>query len=157
MSTSIIDGTITGAEIKRSRGGITIFKTIAFQRDNGPSQTVRNAVVKQEVADALTPGATGRFYLYNAFDLKGVHGARLPDGRALYAFPTNNQKIFLILGIVNIAWIALMLATRGAVPLLGVAMLILAVVGYIFMSKGAREAKAQFDGDAGYAPGTAPS
>ncbi|NIJ38373.1 hypothetical protein FHR22_003084 [Sphingopyxis panaciterrae] len=30
-------------------------------------------------------------------------------------------------------------------------MLILAVAGYIFMGKGAREAKAQFDGDAGYA------
>lgn len=155
MSTSIIDGTVTSAEIRRSRGGITVFRTIGFQRDNGPSQTIRNAVVKQEVADALTPGATGRFYLYNAFDLKGVHGVRTSDGRALFGFPTNNQKIFLILGILNIAWIALVIATRDGIPLLGAALLILAVTGYIFMGKGAREAKAQFDGDAGYAPGIA--
>lgn len=153
MSTSIIDGTVTETEVKRSRGGITIFKTIGFQHDNGPSQKIRNAVVKQNVADELKPGTAGRFYLYNAFDLKGVHGVRTPDGRDVYGFPANNQKIFLILGIVNIAWIALMAVTRDAVPLLGVAMLILAVVGYIFMSKGAREARAQFDSDAGHAPG----
>lgn len=152
MSTSIIDGTVTGAEIRRSRGGIIIFKTLAFQRDNGPSQTIKNAVVKQEVADALTPGSTGRFYLYNAFDLKGVHGVRTPDGRELYGFPTNNQKIFLIVGIFNIVWIAFTIAVRGGIPLLGTALLILSVVGYIFMGKGAREAKSQFDGDAGYRP-----
>lgn len=157
MSTSIIDGTITSAEIRRSRGGVIIYKTIGFQRNNGPSQTIKNAIVKQEVADALTPGATGRFYLYNAFDVKGVHGVRTPDGRALFGFPTNNQKIFLIVGIFNIVWIAFTIAVRGGVPLLGAALLLLSVVGYIFMSKGAREAKAQFEGDAGYAPGiTAP-
>lgn len=152
MGTSIIDGTVTAAEVKRARAGITIYKTLDFQHAGGASQTVRNAVVKQEVADALKPGTTGRFYLYNAFDLKGVHGIRTADGRAVYGFPNNNQKIFLILGIVNIAWIALILFTKGGVPLLGAAMLVLAILGYIFMSKGQHEAKAQFDGDAGHAP-----
>ena len=152
MSTSIIDGTVTGAVVRRARAGITVYKTLDFERDNGPPQTIKNAVVKQEVADALAPGTRGRFYLYNSFDLKGVHGVRTPDGRAVYGFPTNNQKIFLILGIVNIAWIALMITTRDAVPLLGVAMLGLAIVGYIFMGKGARETRAQFDGDTGDAP-----
>ena len=45
----------------------------------------------------------------------------LAGGRDVYGFAGNNQKIFLIPGSVNMAWIALILATRGGVPLLGVA------------------------------------
>lgn len=156
MGTSIIDGTLESAEVKRTAGGMTVFKSVEFLLDNGNRHMIKNAVVKNEVAEELKPGAKGRFYGYTAFDLKGIHGLRTPEGRAVYAFPGNNQKIFLILGIVNIAWITLILFTRGGVPLLGVALLILAVVGYIFMGKGQSEAKAQFDRDAGYlATGTA--
>ena len=76
---------------------------------------------------------------------------RTPDGRAVYAFPGNNQKLFLILGIINLAWVAFKVAVDGEVPLLGVALLILAAVGWYFMGKGQTEARQQFDGDAGYA------
>ena len=75
------------------------------------------------------------------------------DGRATYGFATNNKKIFLIVGIVNIAWIALrVFVIDGQVPLLAILLMILSVAGFIFMSKGEKDAKAQFDGDAGYAP-----
>ncbi len=150
MPTSIIDGSIETADLKRAKGGVSIFRSITFRQADGITRTIRNAVVKDNVAAELVPGARGRFYLYNAFDLKGVHGVRSADGRDVYGFAGNNQKIFLILGIVNIAWIILILATRGGVPLLGVALLILSVVGYIFMSKGQREAQTQFDSDVGY-------
>ena len=150
MTTSIIDGTVEEAVPGRSRGGTTVFKSIRFQLDDGSSRTVTKAIVKQDVADEFKPGARARFYLFNAFDIKGVHGVRTPDGRAVYAFPTSNQKLFLILAGVNLAWIAFTLATKGGVPLLGVAMLILAGVGWYFMGKGETEAKAQFEGDAGY-------
>ena len=150
MPTSIIDGSIEAADLKRAKGGAAIFRSITFQQDDGGTRTIRNAVVKDNVAAELVPGARGRFYLYNAFDLKGVHGVRTVGGRDVYGFAGNNQKIFLILGIANIAWIALILFTRGGVPLLGVALLILSAVGYFFMSKGQREAQAQFEGDANY-------
>lgn len=150
MTTSIIDGHIEAADLKRARGGLSVFRSITFQQDGIGPRTIRNAVVKDNVAAELVAGARGRFYLYNAFDLKGVHGIRTPDGRDIYGFPGNNQKLFLILGLVNIVWIALIVATRGGVPLLGVALLILAIVGYIFMGKGQREAQEHFDGDAGY-------
>src|SRR6478735_2692401 len=149
MSTSIIDGTVEQAETKRSRGGITIFKSVSFALDDGSSRTVTNAVVKQEVADELVPGAKARFYLFKAFDISGIHGLRTPDGRAVYAFPGSNQKLFLGLGIVNLLWVVVMIAARGAVPMLGVALMILAAVGWYFMGKGQTEAKLQFDGDAG--------
>lgn len=150
MPTSIIDGSIEAADLKRSKGGASIFRSVTFQQADGGTRTIRNAVVKDNVAAELVPGTRGRFYLYNAFDLKGVHGVRTAGGRDVYGFAGNNQKIFLILGIVNLIWIAFIIATRGGVPLLGVALLILSVVGYIFMSKGQREAQAQFESDAGY-------
>jgi len=150
MPTSIIDGSIEAADLRRAKGGATIFRSITFQQTGVGTRTIRNAVVKDNVAAELVPGTRGRFYLYNAFDLKGVHGVRTADGRAVYGFAGNNQKIFLILGIFNLIWIAFTIAVRGGIPLLGTALLILSVVGYIFMGKGQREAQAQFEGDAGY-------
>lgn len=151
MSTSVIDGTVEEAVPGRSRGGITVFKSVRFQLGDGSSRTVTKAVVKQDVADELTPGAKGRFYLFNAFDIRGIHGVRTPDGRAVYAFPGNNQKLFLLVGIISLAWITLKVAGDGELPLLGVALLILGGVGWYFMGKGQAEAKRQFEGDAGYA------
>ena len=151
MSTSTIDGTVVEAVPGRRRGAITVFKSIHFQLDDGSSRTVTKAVVKQDVADELVPGAKGRFYLFKAFDLSGVHGVRTPDGRAVYAFPANNQKLFLVLGIINLLWVVFMIATKGAVPMLGVALMVLAGVGWYFMGKGQTEASQQFEGDAGYA------
>ena len=156
MATSTVDGTIAEAVLKRARGGISIFDTIRFQLDDGSSRTIKKAVVMQDVADALQVGTSGRFYLYTAFDLKGVHAVRTRDGHAVHGFPANNKKVFLILGIVNIAWITLKLFTDAAVPLLGVGMLILATVGWVLMGKGQREAREQFDADSAYG-GIAPA
>lgn len=153
MTTSIIDGRVEAADLKRTKGGVSVFRSLTFQPDAGPTRTIKNAVVKDNVASELVPGTAGRFYIYNAFDLKGVHGVRTRDGRATYGFATNNKKIFLIVGIVNIAWIALrVFVIDGQVPLLAILLMILSVAGFTFMSKGEKDAKAQFDGDAGYAP-----
>ena len=149
MSTSIIDGTVEQAVPGRSRGGITIFKSVSFTLADGSSRTVTKAVVRQEIADELVPGAKGRFYQFRAFDISGIHGVRTPDGRSVYAFPANNQKLFLVLGIINLLWVVVMIAARGAVPMLGVALLVLSAVGWYFMGKGQAEAKQQFDSDAG--------
>jgi hypothetical protein len=152
MPTSTIDGTIEEAEPGRNRGGITVFKSIRFRSDDGTSRTLAKTVVKKPVADELVPGARGRFYLFNAFDMKGIHGLRTPDGRAIYEFPgSNNQKIFLLITVINVAWVVFMVAFADGIPLLGVALAILGVLGWYYMGKGQTEAKRQFDGDAGYA------
>src|SRR5688500_3968702 len=151
MSTSIIDGTIEETEPGRRRGEVRVFKSIRFQLNDGSSRTVTKAVVKQPLADAIVPGAKGRFYLFNAFDIKGIHGLRAADGREVFVFPNNNQTIFLVIGLINLAWIAFRLfVVDGQIPMLGVALLILAAVGWYFMGKGAAEAKQQFEADAGY-------
>lgn len=152
MPTSIIDGTLLSTELRRARGQTSVFRTIILQPDGGEPVTFTNAVVKQPVSDALIPGTRGRFYLYNAFDQKGLHGLRTADGRALYGFANQNSWLFLALGLFNLLWIVVLMAFDDRVPMLGVAMLVLATLGFIFMRKGERDAKAQFDGDAGYRP-----
>lgn len=116
MPTSIIDGSIEAADLRRAKGGASIFRSITFQQADGGTRTIRNAVVKDNVAAELVPGTRGRFYLYNAFDLKGVHGVRTVSGRDIYGFAGNNQKIFLILGIFNLIWIAVMIVLHDRAP-----------------------------------------
>ena len=151
MTTSIIDGTVEEAVPGRSARGITVFKSIRFRGDDGSSRTVTKAVVKRPVADEIAPGAKGRFYLFNAFDMKGIHGVRTPDGRAVYEFPGGtNQKLFLVIAIINVFWIVVMLALEGGLPLLGVALAVIGTAGWIFMRKGQTEARQQFEADAGH-------
>jgi len=147
MTTSIVDGTVEAAEAGRRTGGFTVFKSLTFKLDDGSSRTLTKMVVKKALADEIVPGAKGRFYLFQAFDLRGVHGLRTPDGRAVYAFPGNNKVIFLILGVVNFLWIAFKVAVDAEIPLLGAGLMVLAVVGWYFMGKGEKEAKRQFDAD----------
>ncbi|MET0251357.1 MAG: hypothetical protein ABW203_04180 [Novosphingobium sp.] len=150
----MIDGTVEDAVIKRSRAGVTIFDTIRFQLDDGSSRTVKKLVAKQAVAEFITPGARGRFYLSNVFDLKALHGVRLRGGRAACDFPGNNAKIFLLSAAMALLLIALRVLTEGDVPLLGLGLLILGVVGWALTRKGQREALQQFESDTSYAART---
>jgi len=152
MSTSIIDGTIEDIDVKRARGGFVVYNSIRFRLPDGSPKSVVKSVVAKDVADELQPGASGRFYLFSAFDLKGIHGFRSAGGKSVYKFPGNNAKIFIFVAVVNVLWVALRIALDGQIPFLGVGLFILGVVGYVLMSKGEREAKQQFEADGGYAP-----
>ena len=52
--------------------------------------------------------------------------------------------------MINLLWVAFKLTVDGELPLLGLALMVLAGVGWYFMGKGETEAKLQFDGDSGY-------
>jgi hypothetical protein len=151
MGTSIVDGTVEEAVVKRKRGALTVYSPLTFRLNDGGSRTIKSAVVSGDVANHLQPGKSGRFYLFTALDLKGVHGARTADGAA-YEFPgKNNAIIFIVLIVTNILWIGLRITVDDGVPLLGVALLGLGVVGFFLTRKTQAEAKAQFDRDRGTA------
>lgn len=152
MGTSIVDGAVESAEVKRTAGKVVVYREIRFALDDGSKRTIKGAVAKRAVADLLEPGNRGRFYLFTGFDLKGVHGARLADGRSASDFPANNRIIFLIVMVMNLLWIALRVTVEGDVPLLGVGLFILGAVGFVLLGKVEREAKALFDGDNGPPP-----
>lgn len=148
MGVSTVDGRIESVTLKRKRRDIGFYKEIVFRENDGGTRTIKNAVVKDPVNAEIVEGNAGRFYLFTAFDIKGVHGVRKADGTAAYAFPGNNAVIFAILVPVNIAWVILRFLIDGGIPFLGVALAILGTIGYFFMRGGARDAQAQFDGDA---------
>lgn len=148
MGVSVVDGTIEAIDAGRKTKRLSIFKSILFRETDGGCRTIKKAVVSADVADQIAVGNSGRFYLFTSFDLKGVHGVRKPDGTAVYDFPgKGNAKIFMFLVPLNLAWIALRVVDKGDVPLLGVGLAILGVVGWFLIRKTEKETRAQFDAD----------
>jgi hypothetical protein len=151
MGTSIVDGTLEEVTVRRTMSKFTTYKQLIFKLDDGSTRTINNAIAERAIAPVLAAGTHGRFYLFTSFDLKGVHGIRLPDGQAIYGFPgSNNKKIFLIVGLANLAWVLFRIATTGDLPLLGTGLTILGAVGYFLTDKAQRETKQHFDEDNGH-------
>lgn len=116
---------------------------------------MKKAVVANEVASEIAVGNSGRFYHFTAFDLKGIHGLRKPDGTSVYSYPgKSNKMIFASIIPMSLVWIALRLADKGDIPLLAIGLIILGAFGWHATSKSERETREQFDADAG--PAAAP-
>ena len=147
MGTSTIDGTVEEASLKRERGGFALYDDIRFRLDDGSTRTIKKPIAAAAVAEQLKPGSRARYYLFTSFDVKGVHGVRRSDGTAVFGFPGNNAKIFLIVAIVNLVWILARLAIDGGLPLLAVLLVILGGIGYVLTSRTQREARQQFESD----------
>lgn len=151
MGVSIIDGTLTAAEILRSRKGFTIFKSLTFRIDGGTDAMVKNQFAKDDLAASLRPGARGRFYLFDAAGVKGVHGVRLEDGTVRQAFPDPNKQLYLVMPPLALLGIAAALLVPDAPGLVAVG----ATLGLILMSfaliltrQAKRDALAQFESQA---------
>lgn len=147
MSVSVIDGKVLEAPVKFSRRGVVRYDYIAFERPGGGTERIAKPVTTEAVAELLTPGAEGRFYLYKVLDVKGVHGVRLAGGSERYAYPGNNAGIFLGVIAMSVAWMALRIFDRGDVPLLGVLLFALGVAGLFLTRSNRAETRRQFDGD----------
>ena len=147
MGTSVIDGTLTAIEIGRARKRFTQFKSLTFERDDGSTETLRKMIVSPEVAPWLQPGASGRFYRFSAFDVKGIHGVRLDGGIEVHAFPDPNKPVFLLAMPIFIAWIALMVVARDGVPMLAVIGFVLISIGFAASQAAKRASLAQFEAD----------
>jgi hypothetical protein len=159
MSVSMIEGTVIDAELKARRGKVARYSHIVIARADGGTQRLDRQILAAAIADHIVPGAKGRFYRFRTIDLKGIHAIRLADGTALYAFPGNNEPVFVILMIVNLAWIALLATTEARVPFLGVLLLGLGIFGFVATRRSRAETRNQFDADAQGAssPASAPA
>ena len=118
MSNSTIDGTILEAKVKRAVKRQTLFDTITFQLADGSLKTIKKLQVANEVAEHLTDGTKGRFYLYKMGDQRGIHGLRTVDGREVAAYPRVIERLMLILGSLNLAVLVAWIVTDGEVRLL---------------------------------------
>lgn len=148
MANSMIDGTIEDVQIKRATAKLTIFDTIKLRLDNGSERTLVKNVATSEVADALKPGASGRFYLYSAIDHKGVHGFRpRAGGKTIFGYPLNNERIMLVVLIVNLIWLVGGIAIDGGVRLLALALTIMGAICYPLYRKSRVESQKQVEND----------
>jgi hypothetical protein len=147
MSVSVLDGKVLEAPVKFSRKGIVRYNHILFERPDGSTERIGKRVAGAAVAELIEPGAEGRFYLYKVLDVKGIHGVRLAGGAERYAYPGNNAGIFLGVLAMSAAWMALRIFDRGDVPLLGVLLFGLGIIGFFLTRSSRAETKRQFDGD----------
>jgi hypothetical protein len=147
MSVSVLDGKVIEAPVKFSRKGVVRYNHIAFERLDGGIERIAKPVTTDAVAELIAPGAEGRFYLHRVLDVKGIHGVRLAGGAERYAYPGNNAGIFLGVLAISVAWLALRIFDRGDVPLLGVLLFALGIVGFFLTRSNRSETKRQFDGD----------
>src|SRR5688572_5101937 len=152
MPVSTIDGTLEAAALKRRVRNISVYDSITFRRNDGTEHRLGKSVVPNEVADALKPGTKGRFYLYSSIDHKGVHGVRSADGTAAYGYAQNNERLMLIVLVLNALWLIGGILLDGQVRLFPLALVVLAVVVYPLYRKTRIESRRQFDADTGYQP-----
>jgi hypothetical protein len=141
MSVSIIDGRVELAELRRQRGKIHQYKTLRFALDGGGERTLKNPVVANELAGHLKSGTVGRFYLFNTMDVRGVYAYRDPAGSTVSAFPTNNEKLFLVLIVVNLLVITLFAMFGDGPPLLALIAFAIGLVGYVLTRRARSEAQ----------------
>jgi len=130
MATSIIDGTIEEAHLKRSFWNMRVFDPILIQRADGQVENLGKTIVEGNLAHYIVPGAAGRFYLYSTIDHRGIHGVRLDNGEEAYGFARNNEIGSIICILMGAALLAVYLLTGTMVtgwmwPLL--------LIGFVFL------------------------
>jgi hypothetical protein len=152
MSVSIVDGTLEAVELRRKARHLSVFNLLLIRRVDGSEQRVSKAVVAAKVAEALKPGASGRFYLYRSIDQKGVHGVRLADGTSLFDYPKLNERLMLMVLIVNCILLVGRLALEGRIWLFALALIVFAAIVYPLYRRTHMEARDQFDADKGFTP-----
>ena len=147
MGVSIVDGTLELAELKKVRQNLRVYSLLVFRQRDGSAKTVEKAVVDGKVAARLEPGVSGRFYLYQAIDHRGVHGVRDESGGTVFGYSKLNERAMLVTALVGLVIGFLYVAVLDKFSLWSPILLILGAGGY-FVYRGTRlEAERQFSAD----------
>ena len=152
MATSMIDGIVEEAVLKRRRAKASFYERIKFRLDDGSTKTWTRAHVGNEVGDLLIPGTRGRFYTFTAIDHRGISGVRTDDGREAFAVNRINENaglgIFISMSLLTVLYIAVL-------EKISIWALVLAVLGlpmFFLYRQNRLDAEKAFQADAGYRP-----
>jgi hypothetical protein len=151
MTVSTIEGTLEAANLKRRAKSVSVYDSILFRRADGSERRLGKTMVANAVADALQPGARGRFYLYSAIDHKGLHGLRTAAGAAIHEFPGSNERLMLVVLVINLVLLIGRFLVEGMVWFLPLGLVVMAGILYPLYRKTRTESRRQFDSDSGYA------
>lgn len=146
MAHEVIDGTIRGLKAKRMTRRRCSVDSVCFRVADGSDRTLRNLVVAREIAEAMAPGLTGRFYIHCVPGAKGVYGIRCRDGRAIFAFPGAARTLLAASGIAALAAVtgAILLSSPGLCALATSAIVAGPIVAGVHVRRAARR---QFEHD----------
>ena len=147
MAVSIVDGTLESFELKRKAPAISIYRDLVIRHGDGGETRFRKAVSAAKVAEKLEVGAKGRFYLYEAIDTKGIHGVRLDNGARVHAFPVMNERVMLLVLVLNCVLLIGRILIEGVLWYLPLALIVLAAIVYPLYRKTHLEAREQFQRD----------
>lgn len=160
MATSVIDGTIEEAVIKRRRSQGSVYERIKFRLDDGSTRTWAKAVAMNNVGDLLVPGTRGRFYLFTAIDHRGIGGVRTDDGREAFGFARVNEYVGIGLFAFNlllvIFYVTVMKEDASSFSRTLALVLMIAGIPLFLLYRNTRvEAERAFRADAGFRPAAA--
>lgn len=152
MATSMIDGTVEEAVLKRRRSQGSFYERIKFRLDDGSTRTWAKAHVMNNVGDLLVPGTRGRFYLFTAIDHRGVSGIRTEDGREAFGVARLNEQVGMWLVIVNILLTILYVTVLDGISILALILIVLGVPMFFLYRQNRLDAEKAFKADAGFRP-----
>jgi len=150
MALELLDGTIDPATPKRRKGKYAFFDRLQFRDRSGNTRNLGKICVAGPVADAVTKGGTGRFYLSSGGGQTGIHGIRLDDGTSAYAHYNNLELIVMIGTLAGLACLVLRLFGAAA-PVTPIIIGIVLAGFWIFLRSVRLAGKRQYDSDGGTA------
>lgn len=153
MSVSAVDGTLEAVDLRRKTRQLSVYNSLIFRLADGGEMRLAKAVVANQVAAALEPGTRGRFYLYKSIDQKGIHGVRAADGTSVHVFPRVNERLMLMVLIINAILLVGRILIDGSLWLLPLGLVVMGAIVYPLYRKTRVESERQFHGDSGYAAG----
>jgi hypothetical protein len=152
MATSIIDGTIEEAHLKRSFWNMRVFDPVLIRQADGHVENLGKTIVEGHLAYHIVPGAAGRFYRYTAIDHRGIHGVRLTNGEEAYGFARNNEIASIACILMGAALVAIYLLTGTVLSSWMWLLLVIGLVGLPLYGSARAAAWKQYCEDQGYIP-----
>lgn len=145
MTLEVIEGRIDQADLARSKGKYVVFGTLRIHEDDGAERVLHKVCAAGEVAKALKPGASGRFYVTTSGGQTGIHGVRLTDGFSAYCHYNNVELIMLIGAMAGLGVLAIGLISRSNVVTLPVLIGVALFVGYFLVRRTREAGRQQYD------------
>lgn len=152
MATSMIDGTVEEAVLKRRRSQGSFYERIKFRLDDGSTKTWAKAHVMNNVGDLLVPGTRGRFYLFTAIDHRGVSGIRTADGREAFGVARLNEQVGLGMVALSILMTILYVTLLNGISIWFLILIVLGIPMFFLYRQNRLDAEKAFRADTGYRP-----
>lgn len=114
MALEVIEGRVEQADLARTKGKYVMYDKVRFREAGGGERALAKVCAAGDVAKAITPGASGRFYVTNAGGQTGIHGVRLSDGVNAYS-PYHNMELIVLIGAAA-GLVMLLVAIFGRTP-----------------------------------------